>query len=94
MGIYKNKSRLIAMDGHAADQAVNGEMMLPVLPCRGEQLTREINTIMPATPAKRMPKTRSLIMGMRSSHPMRAPTGSARPERKEYRKALPLEPVA
>lgn len=94
MGIYKNKSRADRHDGHAADQAVNGEMMLPYSRAEGSSSSREINTIMPATPAKRMPKTRSLIMGMRSSHPMRAPTGSARPERKEYRKALPLEPVA
>ena len=49
----------------------------------GRSSSNEMNTMMPATLAKIRPNATSFITGMRISQPISAPTGSARPERKE-----------
>jgi len=54
----------------------------------------EINTIMPATDANKIPNTISFRIEKSRAYPMIAPTGSASPERNEYRKAFFLFPVA
>ncbi len=50
--------------------------------------------MMPATPASRQPMSVGDMKGASNAHASTAPTGSARPERSESRKALRRLPVA
>ena len=65
-----------------------------VSPAAGSSSSKEMNTMIPATPANSTPNTVSFIMGRNTNHPSSAPRGSARPDKKEYRNALLREPVA
>ena len=56
---------------------------LPYSPAEGRSSSKEMNTMMPATPANRMPSAGPDRTGRSSSHPRRAPRGSARPDRRE-----------
>ena len=60
----------------------------------GTSSSTEMKTMMPATAARTTPSTASLRNGIRTSAARLAPTGSARPDRNDYRKALPRLPVA
>lgn len=53
----------------------------------------DTETMIPATTAYMIPNTTLFMIGIRISHPASAPTGSARPDSKEYQKAFDLEHV-
>lgn len=54
----------------------------------GNNLSNDINTIIPATAAKIIPKIKLSMKGINTIHVITAPKGSARPERKEYLNAF------
>ena len=60
----------------------------------GRSSSKEINTIIPPTADSVTARTVSLMNGPRRRKPIIAPTGSARPEDREYKKAFFLLFVA
>jgi hypothetical protein len=92
--VYRNNKRLTAITAIPDTRPYIDRWCSPYFSAEGRSSSREIKTIIPATAAKIIPKTISFINGIKIRYPIKAPIGSDRPDRKEYKKAFFLLPVA
>ena len=91
---YANNTKLIAIIAIPATTPYMDKCVSSYFLAAGSSSSNEINTIIPATPAKMTPNITGVKNGARIKYATIAPKGSARPENNDNLNALARTPVA
>lgn len=92
--IYINNNKLTAITTIPAIRPYIAKWCSPYFLAVGNNSSKDIKTIIPATADNNIPKVISLKIFLNKVYPIIAPIGSDIPDKKEYKKAFFLSPVA